>query len=181
MPLEPEALARWTQGLVNEQGLDLCLPAKNPFIPESFDLVTVDPTISEDEKQRNVPVKLIDNDFGAVWFKPDTRFKLPKGLVFIQIFSSIAYSSPKNACLCRLFSMLVDDHLNEIAYYADVAGLYYSIRNTKDGLKVCCYLNRSLRYRIVSEDRCFIYFFRLKRRRNSNTIDCWLETSTSHR
>lgn len=138
MPLKLEALARWTQGLVSEQGLDLYLPAKNPFIPESLELVSLDPTISEEGKQRIVPIKLIDDDFGEVWFKPDTRFKLPKGLVYIQIFSSIAYSSPKNACLCRLFSMLVDDHLNEIAYYADVAGLHYSIRNTKDGLKVRC-------------------------------------------
>ena len=41
---------------------------------------------------------------------------------FVDVESPAAYASPEAAVLTRLFTSLVTDYLNELAYPADLAG-----------------------------------------------------------
>ena len=50
-----------------------------------------------------------------------------------------AYASPEAAVLTRIFTLLLEDYLNETAYDAEVAGLSYSIRSTVSGFLVSFY------------------------------------------
>eukprot|EP00512_Aurantiochytrium_limacinum_P014203 CAMPEP_0171572964 /NCGR_PEP_ID=MMETSP0961-20121227/4470_1 /TAXON_ID=87120 /ORGANISM="Aurantiochytrium limacinum, Strain ATCCMYA-1381" /LENGTH=1056 /DNA_ID=CAMNT_0012127979 /DNA_START=31 /DNA_END=3198 /DNA_ORIENTATION=- len=71
---------------------------------------------------------------GLLWFKQDTVFNVPKGAVNIFLRSEEAYSDPVSAVLSELYSNLVQEYLVEFAYDAEVAGLFYQIRNNIDGL-----------------------------------------------
>jgi len=50
-----------------------------------------------------------------------------------------AYASPEAAVLTKVFALLVDDYLNEVAYDAELAGLSFSIRSTTSGFLVSFY------------------------------------------
>ncbi|GBG31508.1 Insulin-degrading enzyme [Hondaea fermentalgiana] len=71
---------------------------------------------------------------GLLWHKQDTTFKVPKGAVTISLRSEEAYRDPRTAVLSELFSNLVQEYLVEFAYDAEVAGLFYQLRNNSDGL-----------------------------------------------
>jgi hypothetical protein len=47
-----------------------------------------------------------------------------------------AYASPEAAVLTKVFALLMDDHLNEVAYDADLAGLSFGMRSTTSGFLV---------------------------------------------
>ena len=46
------------------------------------------------------------------------------------------YSSATTACLAQLYADIVEDLVNEFSYYADCAGLYFSIKATMEGLSI---------------------------------------------
>eukprot|EP01126_Amoeba_proteus_P026648 TRINITY_DN2639_c0_g1_i7.p2 TRINITY_DN2639_c0_g1~~TRINITY_DN2639_c0_g1_i7.p2 ORF type:complete len:438 (+),score=92.69 TRINITY_DN2639_c0_g1_i7:2077-3390(+) len=48
----------------------------------------------------------------------------------------IAYSTPRNSVLSRIFTCMVQDSLNEFSYLAKIAGLGYNLTNTKEGLRL---------------------------------------------
>ncbi len=50
-----------------------------------------------------------------------------------------AYVSPEAAVLTRLFVKLLADDLNAVAYDAELAGLSYSVLNTKQGFLASFY------------------------------------------
>jgi len=55
------------------------------------------------------------------------RSTLSRGLPlhrFVDVESPAAYASPEAAVLTRLFASLVTDYLNELAYPADLAGVF---------------------------------------------------------
>jgi insulysin len=71
-----------------------------------------------------------------LWHKQDTVFKKPKGIVFVDLSTPLAYDSPANTVLTRLFSAMIKDGLNEFAYDAEVAGLHYEVLNTTQGMQI---------------------------------------------
>jgi len=106
----------------------LHLPEKNDFIPTDFSLV------ERDWCCVSHPCILAEDPMGRLWFKQDNEFLLPKTCVNIELRSPIAYSSPHNANLTYMFAMLFKDELNEYVYAAELAGLGYSLSNTKAGV-----------------------------------------------
>lgn len=70
------------------------------------------------------------------WFKQDTFWKMPKLNVVVRIETDVAYSSPKRLVLTELFSKVLVDLLNEFTYYADCAGLRFSVTNTLLGFDI---------------------------------------------
>ena len=47
----------------------------------------------------------------------------PLALRYVDVESPAAYSSPEASVLARLFTKLLTDYLNELAYPADLAGV----------------------------------------------------------
>jgi insulysin len=71
-----------------------------------------------------------------LWYKPDTKFHTPKACIQIQFNCPESNYSPEATVLTSIFTRLLVDYLNEYAYYAQVAGLNYSIVTTMTGFQV---------------------------------------------
>jgi len=123
--ISQEKLNSWNKCGMHDK---LRLPEKNDFIPTNFSLVPRDwCTISH-------PTIVQQDNIGRLWFKQDNEFLLPKNCINIELKSPIAYSDPHHANLTYMFSMLFKDELNEYVYAAELAGLGYSLANTKSGI-----------------------------------------------
>merc|ERR1719228_268393 len=120
-----EKLDSWNSCVLHEK---LRLPDKNDFIPTDFSL------LPRDWCNVNHPSILHQDCLGRLWFKQDDEFLLPKTCINIELKSPIAYSDPHHANLTYMFAMLFKDELNEYVYAAELAGLGYSLANTKSGV-----------------------------------------------
>ncbi|TKY62616.1 Zinc-metallopeptidase [Spatholobus suberectus] len=105
------------------------LPAPNKFIPTDLSLKIV-------HEKVKLPVLLSRSTYSALWYKPDTLFSTPKAYVKIDFNCPYSGNSPEAEVLTDIFTKLLMDYLNEYAYYAQVAGLYYSINHTDNGFQV---------------------------------------------
>lgn len=68
------------------------------------------------------PVVARETPLGRLWYRPDKAFQTPKAVVYLDIESPASYSSPESSVLTRIFTKLLNDSLNELAYPADLAG-----------------------------------------------------------
>ncbi|XP_054810331.1 insulin-degrading enzyme-like 1, peroxisomal isoform X2 [Prosopis cineraria] len=108
---------------------DLYLPAPNIFLPTDLSLKIV-------QEKVKFPILLSRSSYSALWYKPDTMFSTPKAYVKIDFNCPYAGNSPEAEVLTHIFTQLLMDCLNEYAYYAQVAGLYYDISHTDSGFQV---------------------------------------------
>ncbi|KAL3637238.1 Insulin-degrading enzyme-like 1, peroxisomal [Castilleja foliolosa] len=108
---------------------DLHLPVPNVFIPTDLSLKSV-------PEQRKLPILLRKTQYSRLWYKPDTAFFTPKAYVKIDFNCPFSGSSPESEVLTEIFTRLLMDYLNEYAYDAQVAGLYYGVTNTDFGFQV---------------------------------------------
>ena len=118
----------WRECALNEA---LRLPSPNQFIPTDFGLVDLPEGA---EATCAVPRIIHESDMCKLWYKPDTRFKTPKGHVTVSVVSPECYSCPEHAVCTTLFIKMLIDSMNEVTYYAEVAGLGYSIQANTVGI-----------------------------------------------
>ncbi|XP_019101972.1 PREDICTED: insulin-degrading enzyme-like 1, peroxisomal [Camelina sativa] len=109
--------------------VNLHLPAPNVFIPTDFSL-------KDAKEKESIPVLLRKTPFSRMWYKPDTMFSKPKAYVKMDFNCPLAVSSPDAAVLTDIFTRLLMDYLNEYAYYAQVAGLYYGVSLSDNGFEL---------------------------------------------
>ncbi|XP_031738679.1 insulin-degrading enzyme-like 1, peroxisomal isoform X2 [Cucumis sativus] len=107
----------------------LHLPASNIFIPTDLS-----PKCACEKVK--FPVLLKKSSYSSIWYKPDTMFSTPKAYVKIDFICPHADISPEAEVLTAIFTRLLVDYLNEYAYYAEVAGLYYGINLVESGFQV---------------------------------------------
>ncbi|XP_010554834.1 PREDICTED: insulin-degrading enzyme-like 1, peroxisomal isoform X2 [Tarenaya hassleriana] len=120
------AIQEWMQSAPN---VNLHLPTPNVFIPTDLSL--------KDAKDKgSCPVLLRKSPFSRLWYKPDTVFSMPKACVMMDFNCPVAVSSPDAAVLTDIFTWLLTDYLNEYAYDAQVAGLYYEISSSVKGFEI---------------------------------------------
>lgn len=119
-----EAIQKWKNCGLSE---DLHLPPRNEFIPTCIDIVT--------REKNNSPMPEVIKDTGLtrLWFKQDDTFLHPKACLTFMISSPLVYMDPLNCNMAYLFTKLFEDNLNEYAYNAGLAGLSYSLTNTRVG------------------------------------------------
>nr|GLL36596.1 insulin-degrading enzyme-like 1, peroxisomal [Ipomoea trifida] len=118
---------------------DLHLPAPNVFIPTDLSLKHV-------LEKTKLPTLLRKSPYSRLWYKPDTTFSSPKAYVKIDFNCPYSGASPESELLTDVFTRLLTDYLNEYAYHAQVAGLYYNISNTSSGFQVTVFgYNHKLR------------------------------------
>ena len=130
------AIQGWMASSADE---NMHLPAPNKFIATDLSLKTVQETVK-------FPVLLSRSTYSALWYKPDTLFATPKAYVKIDFNCPYAGSSPEAQILVNIFTQLLMDYLNDYAYYAQVAGLYYAINRTDGGFEVTLFgYNHKLR------------------------------------
>jgi len=111
-----ERVAKWQQGQFDE----LSLPVKNPFIPDTLDLIATTEQVK--------PVLLVDTGVMNVWHYSNTSFGVPR--VYVQV--SLDHAQKSNAhdtAIESLYYRLMTEQLNELNSYAGTAGLGFSISN----------------------------------------------------
>jgi insulysin len=107
----------------------LRLPTPNRFIPTDFSLISKDESF-------DTPQLIHESKMSKLWYKPDTLFNTPKGQVYLSLISPESYTSPEAAVCTNLLTKMLIDSMNEVVYYAEVAGLFYSISSTTVGLQL---------------------------------------------
>uniref|UniRef100_A0A8B9L1E8 Nardilysin convertase n=1 Tax=Astyanax mexicanus TaxID=7994 RepID=A0A8B9L1E8_ASTMX len=108
----------------------LHLPAENKFIATDFTLKT------PDCPQTELPVKIIDNSRGRLWFKKDNKFKIPKAYIRFNLLTPLIQESPENLVLFDIFVNVLAHNLAEPLYDADVAQLEYKLVPGDHGLVI---------------------------------------------
>eukprot|EP01048_Picozoa_sp_COSAG05_P004387 COSAG05_NODE_233_length_13251_cov_30.223920_4_plen_875_part_00 len=130
-PISPETLASFKQAMGAPRDADLFMPPENLFIPKDFELKPAPEGVGTG------PALLVDTPLLKLWHTNlSHKFKKPKAIVHVDLSTPVAYYSPTNAVLCRLFSKMVEDGLNEFAYEAEVAGLHYELYSTTEGMRL---------------------------------------------
>ncbi|KAI3760627.1 hypothetical protein L1987_51025 [Smallanthus sonchifolius] len=107
----------------------LHLPSPNLFIPTDLSIKNV-------QEKVNLPVMLRKSLYSRLWYKPDTTFSTPKAFVKLDFYCPFGADSPETNVLTDIAARLLMDYLNEYAYDAQVAGLYYAISHTDNGFQV---------------------------------------------
>ncbi|CAF2059202.1 unnamed protein product [Brassica oleracea var. botrytis] len=121
-----ETIQEWEQSAPD---VNLFLPIPNVFIPTDLLLKDV-------KDKENFPVMLRKTSFSRLWYKPDTKFFRPKAYVKMEFNCPLAVSSPDAVVLSSMFVWLLEDCLNEYAYYAEDAGLYYGLSLSDNGFEL---------------------------------------------
>ncbi|XP_059309269.1 insulin-degrading enzyme-like 1, peroxisomal isoform X2 [Lycium ferocissimum] len=119
-------IQHWMEHAPSEE---LHLPAPNVFIPTDLSLKPV-------FEKTKVPILLRKSPYSRLWYKPDTAFSSPKAYVMIDFSCPYCGHSPEAKVLTEIFTRLLMDYLNEYAYNAQVAGLYYDISKTNNGFQL---------------------------------------------
>ncbi|MFM2483690.1 insulinase family protein [Celerinatantimonas yamalensis] len=123
--LSNEQLARWQAPHAHQ----LTLPPENPFInsPPS-QLILNDIT--------DKPQLLIDIEGFRLWHQQDGEFPLPKGHIYLSVDSAVAVQSVHHIACSRLAVELILDHLNEVTYQAEIAGMGYQFYAHQGGFTI---------------------------------------------
>lgn len=113
-------------------GMDqrLRLPQPNPFIPTDFEFLSID------NWKQTYPKIIRDSSLSRVWFKQDTEFRKPKAIMAIELKNPTIHCDPLNWNLTHLFVWLLEDHLKEQLYVAELAGLECKIAITTSGIRI---------------------------------------------
>ncbi|GMH94643.1 hypothetical protein TrST_g5784 [Triparma strigata] len=127
------------------------LPAKNPFIPDSFSIVKADGTRAEPEelvtktppinpnesraenppKQRNIHPNV------RLFYKNMAKtYPTPKAVSYVHLTSPETYSSPRTMTLMRIFERVLREDLNTYSYDASLAGLNYNVACHPTGFRI---------------------------------------------
>lgn len=151
-------------------GLDskLQLPKPNIFIPTDFEFLAID-----DWKQ-TYPKIIQDTSLIRVWFKQDTEFRKPKSIMSIELKNPTIHCDPLNWNLTHLFVWLLEDHLKEQFYVADLAGMECKISITTAGIRI--YIDgysdkQDIFLETILQE---IFRFKISQRRFDDTYDAYL-------
>lgn len=113
-------------------GMDknLHLPEPNLFIPTDFEFLPI-----KNWKQ-TFPRIIRDSSFIRVWFKQDTEFRKPKTILTIELKNPTIHCDPLNWNLAHLFVWMLEDHLKEKLFAAELAGLEWRLAITTAGIRI---------------------------------------------
>lgn len=80
--------------------------------------------------------QVVAGDELLLWHRLDAQWQMPKVCTVFALESNFGSASPWNVVMIDLLSKVLSELLNEFAYYADCAGLYFDISLTKGGLQI---------------------------------------------
>lgn len=105
------------------------LPQPNTFIPTDFEFLAID------NWKQTYPKIIRDSSLVRVWFKQDTEFRKPKQIITVELKTPSIHSDALNWNLTHIFVWLIEDHLKEQLYLAELAGLECRIAITTNGIR----------------------------------------------
>lgn len=118
----------WENRKVNAE---LLMPVPNQFICTNFELVT--PNLDSIALPK-CPQTVFSNQGCEVFYKLDTKFKLPHAFIYVYLVSPKTVSSVRDMTLTSLYSMIVKHYMTEKLYPAVCAGLGYALYSEEKGM-----------------------------------------------
>ena len=103
-------------------------PEPNDFIPTNLAILADDP--------RDKPYKLLDTEQGVFWFQQDTEFLRPKANFHLNVLTDKTNSTPKQALLSVLYTLALQESVNEWKYPILTAGLNFAVARNNQGLSI---------------------------------------------
>lgn len=98
---------------------DVSFPPPNPFFPDNFSLIS---------SNQEYPTKIYSSDRADIFYKPDHRFNLPKGILKIRLcFRNL--SSPKDQVTKEIYIKMLTNYLKQIEYMATTASIQTNIES----------------------------------------------------
>ncbi|KAM3177861.1 hypothetical protein ACTXT7_003698 [Hymenolepis weldensis] len=120
--IPPEKIEAWKNCGLNEA---LHLPPKNPYMPTDFSLKC---ELNPDREGSASGPRVIQETPGSLlWFKQDSKFKLPNSFVYFNLISPVLSQDPMRDLLLELFGDLLFDFVNENTYQYALAGLNFEV------------------------------------------------------
>jgi len=109
---------------------DLSLPATNDFVATNLTISSVPSNLTA-----TTPPRLLkESALCRLWYKKDPKFLTPKLNALVKLTCPTVLGGPDGIVLTELYTNLVSDALNEYSYYAELAGLSYSLSPSWCGL-----------------------------------------------
>ena len=127
---QPLDLQRVTVPADDPGVLAMHLPAPNEFIAEDVSLVTLP------ENPPAVPQVALASERQKIWFMPDTEFRVPRGITYINFRSPDVVQTAEQAALVSLYTELLTDQVNEFAYPANLAGMSFDFYKHLEGISL---------------------------------------------
>lgn len=124
--LSPELIKKLQNPGLNDE---LHFPISNDFIPTNFDI-----SLEKSDSPLKHPYLVEDGNKFQVWYKQDDQYEVPKGTIEAIIHLPNSSSSLKSSLYTSIWLDIIEDELNEIAYYASIVGLNYLIQPWRDGI-----------------------------------------------
>ena len=106
------------------------LPPPNPFLSHHFELV------GSDEAEPDTLHLVRDDNVTRVWWRGDTRFKLPVAYFFLEIRSPLLLSTPTTQAAAQLYAALVTESFMSVGYQATLAGYTWNVEAVPSALRV---------------------------------------------
>lgn len=104
----------------------LRLPEENPYVPIELALVN-------DQPGPTVPERLEAPEAARLWWYGDTRFRMPKGSIYLHIRQP-QLTEPNDLVARAVLLEMIRDQLNSATYPALLAGLSYRWQPTREGV-----------------------------------------------
>lgn len=140
-PVAAERLARWADPPSVAEGL--AMPLVNPFIPDDFAVRPAPagaPEVPQLAHLNAMPAHCLPQMSAPpeveLYHWHDTRYKVPKGYIRLQLTSALAYLSPRSRALTRIYVKLLKEATNTFTYYAEIANLSLDAQPSQDGLDI---------------------------------------------
>nr|CDS30270.2 insulin degrading enzyme [Hymenolepis microstoma] len=112
----------------------LHLPPKNLYMPTEFSLKC---ELNPDHEDSTLGPRVIEEAPGSLlWFKQDSKFKLPKSYICFNLISPILSQDPMRDLMLELFEGLFLDSVNENTYQYSLAGLNFEIPTAPPTLRL---------------------------------------------
>ncbi|XP_058053291.1 nardilysin-like isoform X2 [Anopheles bellator] len=111
---------------------EIQLQEKNHYISTNFSILA-----DEDQTKLEIPPypeKIFENNVGELWFRQDSKFRLPLALMYFYIISPLPINDPRSCALTGFFASMVKFQIAEELYPAEVAGLNYELYSAEKGL-----------------------------------------------
>lgn len=105
------------------------LPEPNPYIPDNIKLITGKVTKPE-------PKKLLDDDKALFWFEADSRYRLPKAHLRLQLINPVVNASIQNHVLSQLYVLALGESLSAWRKQISDAGLHFDVSRNDRGLTI---------------------------------------------
>lgn len=116
--LSEQRLERWRHPAAVEK--DIKLPAKNPFVLSELKARPIEMPTAQPEMITQAP--------GIhFWFGQDAQVHQPKGHLYVSIESPLVSADVESRAMTRLLVELLQDHLADLTYQAEMAGLGYDL------------------------------------------------------